>query len=90
MTALTVSRLKGRPFYGQAMGHFRLTCTFSAECAQTEGCGIAAFGGDEYIVSVTGFSFVPSVLHDEEAITKAPSLPGPVLSFISVRLSVCG
>ena len=31
---LTVSRLKGRPFYGQAMGQLRLTCTFSAECAQ--------------------------------------------------------
>ena len=39
MTALTVSRLKGRPFYGQAMGQLRLTCTFSAECAQPEGCG---------------------------------------------------
>ena len=33
---LTVSRLKGRPFYGQAMGQLRLTCTFSAECAQPE------------------------------------------------------
>ena len=31
---LSVSRLKGRPFYGQAMGQLRLTCTFSAECAQ--------------------------------------------------------
>ena len=31
---LTVSRLKGRPFYVQAMGQLRLTCTFSAECAQ--------------------------------------------------------
>ena len=34
---LTVSRLKGRPFYGQAMGQLRLTCTFSAECAQPDG-----------------------------------------------------
>ena len=34
---LTVSRLKGRPFYGQAMGQLRLTCTFSAECAQRVG-----------------------------------------------------
>ena len=33
---LTVSRLKGRPFYGQAKGQLRLTCTFSAECAQRE------------------------------------------------------
>ena len=33
---LTVSRLKGRPFYGQAMGQLRLTCTFSAECAQRD------------------------------------------------------
>ena len=31
---LTVSRLKGKPFYGQAVGQLRLTCTFSAECAQ--------------------------------------------------------
>ena len=45
---LTVSRLKGRPFYVQAMGQLRLTCTFSAECAQPEGCGIA-LSGDEYI-----------------------------------------
>ena len=36
-----------------------------------EGCGIAAFGGDEYIVSVTGFGFVSLVLHDEE--TEPPS-----------------
>ena len=49
LTGLTVSRLKGRPFYGQAMGQLRLTCTFSAECVQPEGCGIAAFGGDKYI-----------------------------------------
>ena len=34
---LTVSRLKGRPFYVQAMGQLRLTCTFSAECAQRVG-----------------------------------------------------
>ena len=47
LTALTVSRLKGRPFYGQAMGQLRLTCTFSAECAQAEGCGIA-LAGDEF------------------------------------------
>ena len=39
LTRLTVSRSKGRPFYGQAMGQLRLTCTFSAECAQREGCG---------------------------------------------------
>jgi hypothetical protein len=31
-----------------------------------EGCGIAAFGGDEYEVSVTGFGFVSAVLHDGE------------------------
>ena len=48
MTGLTVSRLKGRHFYGQAMGQLRLTCTFSAECAQPEGCGIT-LSGDEYI-----------------------------------------
>ena len=66
MTALTVSRLKGRPFYGQDMGQLRLTCTFSAECAQPEGCGIAALGGDEYIVSVTGPAPVSPLLHDEE------------------------
>ena len=48
LTGLMVSRLKGRPFYGQAMGQLRLTCTFSAECAQPEGCGIA-LSGDEYI-----------------------------------------
>ena len=33
---------------------------------RAEGCGIAAFGGDEYKVSVTGFTFVSTVLHDEE------------------------
>ena len=37
LTGLTVSRLKGRPFYGQAMGQLRLTCTFSVECAQRVG-----------------------------------------------------
>ena len=37
-----------------------------------EGCGIAAFGGDEYIVSVTGFALVSPVLHDVEQ--KPPSL----------------
>ena len=31
-----------------------------------EGCGIAAFGGDEYKVSVTGLPLVSPVLHDEE------------------------
>ena len=35
--SLTVSRLKGRPFYGQAMGQLRLTGTFSAECVQRDG-----------------------------------------------------
>jgi hypothetical protein len=30
---------------------------------QAEGCGIAAFGGDEYIVSVTGFTFVSPLVH---------------------------
>ena len=34
---------------------------------RAEGCGIAAFGGDEYIVSVTGLAFVSPVLHDKEA-----------------------
>ena len=33
---------------------------------RAEGCGIAAFGGDEYIVSVTGFTLVATMLHDEE------------------------
>ena len=33
---------------------------------RAEGCGIAAFGGDEYIVSVTGLAFVSPVLHDKE------------------------
>ena len=33
---------------------------------RAEGCGIAALGGDEYIVSVTGLPFVSPVLHDEE------------------------
>ena len=47
LTGLTVSRLKGRPFYGQAMGQLRLTCTFSAECAQSEGCG----GGSSAVFS---------------------------------------
>ena len=31
-----------------------------------EGCGIAALGGDEYIVSVTGLPLVSPLLHDEE------------------------
>ena len=31
-----------------------------------EGCSIAAFGGDEYIVSVTCLPLVSQVLHDEE------------------------
>jgi len=30
-----------------------------------EGCGIAAFGGDEYEVSVTELAFVSPVLPDE-------------------------
>ena len=37
---------------------------------RAEGCGIVAFGGDEYIVSVTGFTLVATMLHDEE-----PELP---------------
>ena len=37
---------------------------------RAEGCGIAAFGGDEYIASVTGFTLVATMLHDEE-----PELP---------------
>ena len=36
-----------------------------------EGCGIAAFGGDEYEVCVTGLSFVSPVLDDGEP--KPPS-----------------
>ena len=67
-----------------------ISASLGLTALRAEGCGIAAFGGDEYVVSATGFPFVPSLLHDKEAITKAPSLPGPVLSFISVRLSVCG
>ena len=39
---------------------------------QAEGCGIAAFGGDEYKVSVTGFTFVSQVVHAEEP--EPPSL----------------
>ena len=31
-----------------------------------EVCGIAAFGGDKYIVSVTGLAFVSPVMHDGE------------------------
>ena len=38
-----------------------------------EGCGIAAFGGDDYIVSATGFTIVSLLLHDE--VQKPPS-PG--------------
>ena len=36
-----------------------------------EGCGIAAFGGDEYEVSVTGFRFVSQVVYD--GVLKPPS-----------------
>ena len=54
---------------------------------RAEGCGIAAFGGDEYKVSVTGFTFVSTVMHDEE-----PPSPGRGLrrhrknSFISLLI----
>ena len=37
-----------------------------------EGFGIAAFGGDEYVVSVTGPASVSPLLHDEE-----PEPPSP-------------
>ena len=37
-----------------------------------EGCGIAAFGGDEYMVSVTCLPLVSQVLYDEEP--EPPSL----------------
>ena len=33
---------------------------------RAEGFGIAAFGGDEYVVSVTGPASVSPLLHDEE------------------------
>jgi len=46
-----------------------------------EGCGIAAFGGDEYEVSVTGLAFVSPVLHDEEQ--KPPSLSRNPATFLS-------
>ena len=39
---------------------------------RAEGCGIAALGGDEYIVSVTCLPLVSEVLHDEEP--EPPSL----------------
>jgi hypothetical protein len=52
-----------------------MVCAFGAEgppCGPglegaegSKGCGIAAFGGDEYEVSVTEFPFAPPVLHDE-------------------------
>ena len=38
----------------------------SLTALRAEGCGIAAFGGDEYIVSVTCFLFVSPLLHDGE------------------------
>ena len=38
----------------------------------SEGGGFAAFGGDEYKISVTEFPFVSPLLHDEE--TEPPSL----------------
>ena len=37
----------------------------SLTALRAEGCGIAAFGGDEYEVSVTGFTFVSLLLYDE-------------------------
>ena len=38
-----------------------------------EGCGIAAFGGDDYKVSVTGFPLVPPIPHD---VVPEPPSPG--------------
>ena len=38
-----------------------------------EGFGIAAFSGDEYIVSVTGLTFVSPMLHD---VVRKPPSPG--------------
>ncbi|WP_303052277.1 hypothetical protein [uncultured Dialister sp.] len=44
-----------------------ISASLGLTALRAEGCGIAAFGGDEYIVSVTGLVFVSSVLHDKEA-----------------------
>jgi hypothetical protein len=59
---------------------------------QAEGCGIAAFGGDEYIVSVTGFTFVSPLAHADEP--EPPSsgrgwpLKGKRLTMICASLSL--
>ena len=68
------------------MSQLRLTCTFYAECAQPEGCGIAAFGGDEYIVSVTGPASVYPLLHDEE---QDPPLPADWYLWVLRSLTTC-
>jgi hypothetical protein len=48
------------------------------------GCGIAAFGGDEYEVSVTGLPLVSPVRQDEEQ--KSPSLGKNPATFLSRAL----
>ena len=44
-----------------------ISASLGLTALRAEGCGIAAFDGDEYIVSVTGLAFVSPVLHDKEA-----------------------
>ena len=60
---------------------------------QAEGCGIAAFGGDEYIVSVTGITFMSPLVHADEP--ESPSsgrggwpLKGKRLTMICASLSL--
>ena len=48
-----------------------ISASLGLTALRAEGCGIAAFGGDEYIVSVTGLALLSPVLHD--GVPKPPS-----------------
>ena len=61
------SRMRENRTYGSVRGgQSNLIPSTRLTALRAEGCCIAAFGGDEYIVSVTGFTLVSPMLHDEE------------------------
>ena len=74
----TVGRLKGRPFYGQAKGQLRPTCTSYAGCVhQPSGIQLPADSSQRPITS--------NVAHSKKALTITVSASFLISSFLSSR-----
>ena len=74
----TVGRLNGRPFYGQAKGQLRPTCTSYAGCAhQPSGIQGSADSSQRPIIS--------NVAHSKKALTITVSASFLISSFLSSR-----